>query len=67
MYNILATKSHKIFEHTELPSLVKFFFFFFGFFFLHKFYQFENRIITLQNTPQDCIYNNEQTNSMLLY
>ena len=44
MYNILATKSHKIFEHTELPSLVKYIYiFFFGFFFLHKFYQFEKQ------------------------
>ena len=45
MYNILATKSHKIFEHTELPSLVKKFFFFLVFFFSINFINLKTELL----------------------
>ena len=63
MNNILASKSHKIFEHIELPSLINFFLFFIN----DRYVNFINLKIELLHFRTHCIYNKEQTNSMPLY
>ena len=60
-YNILATKSHKIFEHIELPGLIIFFFI------NDRYVNFMNLKVELLHFRTHCIYNKEQTNSMPLY